>query len=132
HVRVLVLGRELRRARGLRRAVHPVDRLAYNTHCAPASWLSTATTVRCASSILNSLPLRPTAGANSAAAARRNVSAVAGAPRGTSSAASARHGFGATPPSASRTSATVPSSTLSAAATDTSANAYDARSRTLR
>ncbi len=73
------------------------------------------------------------ASASSASAARVNSSAVAGAPVRARSARVARQGTCATPPRASRQPRTVPSPpTSSAAASDTSANANEARSRTLR
>ena len=70
--------------------------------------------------------------ASSASAAAPNEAAVAGRPRSAASARVTRQGFAATPPRAKRTSVRMPSCTTSTAATDTSANAYDARSRTLR
>jgi hypothetical protein len=85
-----------------------------------------------ASGTLNALPASGRAWASSASAAARKLPAVAGVPRSDASASVARQGLCATPPSASRTSWTTPSATWSAAATETSANAYDARSRTLR
>src|SRR6266699_4874301 len=85
-----------------------------------------------ASGTLNSLPRKGCASASSASAARRKTSSVAAAPRKTDSAFVARHGTWATPPKAMRASRTLPSATSIAAAPETSANAYDARSRTLR
>src|SRR6266446_3578797 len=84
---------------------------------------SVRTRVLRASGTLNALPGRGCASANSASAARLNISSVAGAPRSTASAFVARQGLGATPPSAMRTSRTTPSVTSSAAATETSAKA---------
>ena len=62
----------------------------------------------------------------------RDDAAVAARPVSVSSARVARHGAWATPPQAIRASVTTPSSTLRCAATETIANAKDARSRTLR
>ena len=56
----------------------------------------------------------------------RRVAAEAGFGAGT------RHALWATPPSATRASVITPSSSFNAAATDTSANAYDRRSRSFR
>src|SRR5215472_4104697 len=73
-----------------------------------------------ASGTLYALSRNGTASASSAEAAARKLSSTAG------------HGLCATPPRAIRASATTPSRRCSAAATETSAKAYDARSRTLR
>src|SRR5215472_2606199 len=85
-----------------------------------------------ASGTLYALSRNGTASASSAEAAARKLSSTAGRPRRASSAFAARHGLCATPPRAIRASATTPSRRCSAAATETSAKAYDARSRTLR
>src|SRR6266849_7981282 len=85
-----------------------------------------------ASGTLNALSRSGRASTSSAPAARRNVSSVAGAPRSAASALVARHGTCATPPKAMRASRTRSSARSMAAATETSANAYGARSRTLR
>ena len=75
---------------------------------------------------------RAPGGANSAAAASRNVSSVAGRPRRRRSASCARHGLAPTPPSASRAPGTPPSRPSHAAPTGTRANAHEARPRTPR
>src|SRR5581483_2424898 len=70
---------------------------------------------------------------SSASAAAANESRVAWAPARVRSAMTARHGTCATPPSASAQPRTAPpGETSSSAATETSANANDARSRTFR
>lgn len=72
------------------------------------------------------------ASAISTRAAMAKLSRRPRAPIRKSSARLARQGLVATPPSAIRTSAITPSATESAAATETSANSYEARSRTFR
>ncbi len=74
---------------------------------------------------------RASASSTWAACAKARRSATS-SPTRKSSTRRARHGLVAAPPSATRMSAILPSTTDSAAATDTSANSYDARSRTFR
>src|SRR6266705_1591201 len=109
------------RASDLLGTIDAVQRCAYGSYGETQHW---------SSSSMRSSSGR--ASASSASAAWRNVSSVASAPRSVTSAFVARHGKCATPPKAMRASRTMPSATSSAAATETSANAYDARSRTLR
>src|SRR6185295_3758275 len=124
-------------ARNLVRPVHPPRHEPAPAGAAPAgpvraSSQSIRTMTLRARVSLNALPGSGAAAASSASAARPNHCAVAGRPASTRSAVRARHGTGATAPMASRTSLTTPPATSSAAATDTTANAYEVRSRTFR
>src|SRR6266567_1991511 len=122
------------RASDLLGTIDAVQRCAYGSYGETQHWSSSSmrsssvrTRMLRASWTLNALSR-----SGRASAAWRNVSSVASAPRSVTSACVARHGKCATPPKAMRASRTMPSATSSAAATETSANAYDARSRTLR
>src|SRR5262249_26284182 len=110
--------------------VDAIDRRAdRGLHDAPRA--SARTIVRRTSSILNALSSCGCAPSIAIAAARWNTSRLTGWPISARSASLARHGLVATPPSASRASWMVWPWRSSAAAADASANANDARSRTL-
>src|SRR5690242_7190189 len=88
-----------------------------------ASSESTPAIVRVASSTLNALNIRGTAGASSASAALVKTSFEGFAPNNRRSAIVARQGLWATPPRARRISLIKPPSILSAAATESRAKA---------
>jgi DNA end-binding protein Ku len=97
-----------------------------------AACVSARAIQRRARSILKVLCAYPLASRSSTSAARANVVALAGCPRRAASACGARHGLCATPPSAKRPSLMVSPSSSSPTATETSANAYESRSRIFR
>src|SRR3569833_469901 len=127
------IGRVGRGAGDLLVCIDPVDRAAdAGLHLdPPATRLSARAMTRRASSTLNALSGRGSAFASASFAASANVSGVAGLPTSAVSTAGSRQGLVPTPPSATRASLIVPPWTSSATAADASANAYDARSRTL-
>src|SRR5262249_48659169 len=127
----------LRIARDLRGPVNPVDGLADIGGCHAvlpirAACCNARTTARRASSILKVLWAKPCAPRMMVSPTASKWSLVALIPFNMASASRFRHGLWATPPSARRVSVIVSPSIRSAAATDTSANAYEARSRTFR
>src|SRR5262245_17098179 len=119
-----------RLAADLERAVDTIQGLA--DHECSTAHASVSQSVRLASSILKSLYPRPTAPSSAFSAANRNVSIVGGLSIKAVSASSERHGLVAMPPNATRADVIARRSFATTTATETSANAYDARSRTLR
>src|SRR5947209_2328388 len=115
-----------------RRAAHRIFLSAWDCGVPRAAWVSARTIARRASSILKALCGKPRALRNSASAARRKISSSGFCPSSTASASRSRQGLCATPPSAKRACLIVPPSNSTPTAIETSANAYDSRSRSFR
>src|SRR5689334_13066087 len=117
----------------LQRAVDAIDGMSdHDALLTCAACASVRQSVRLASSILKSFSPYPIAPASAASAASRNVLIDASWPISATSASNERHGLCATPPKAILAAVINSFSVATITATDTSANAYDARSRTLR
>src|SRR5215471_7342737 len=131
-VRNLVVSGISRCSRHLGSSVDSADRRPDHADAsAPAAWTRARTMPRFASSILKSLWPNPRAPRSIASAAIQKFSPVAGRPCRSASTCSSRHGLWATPPRAILASAIEPFLNRRTAATETSANAYEARSRIL-
>src|SRR5262249_45087981 len=132
---VPMLERVCRFPADLERPVDAIHRLSNHRvlfHSASTTRARVSHSVRFASSILKSLCPRPTAPAKACSAANRYVSIFSGLPMSADSAATERHGFVPIPPNATRADEIRLRSLATITATDTSAKAYDARSRTFR